>query len=629
VAVACSGNLYANARTTCQRFDEDALKKQPSRGPRAWTPTLLLIALLALGLLSLRRYGGAAERAPRSGPSAAQDPSPQRAKARREAAGQPQKAPRADSVCASGAFQRCHEGDVWSEDSCGKLERKLDECGVQLCRDGACEEPDPEACSDPEEGRCDGSTVRLCYAGRAHSVDCGARGLRCRMGDEGAECAPPLDPALRCSGPTRCDAGVLLRCENGELAREDCRAQGAICAALPGERVPSCVRVLSGEPLGPGCDACGCPASAAVEQRCDGQDEDSDGYVDEGLDCGAIPVRAVVVADAQGNSSFSRDEIEAELAQLERLSLQDEEQQPLHFSLQDFALLREPGWLELSAAELQRAVDDPRLHPSSATFTLPLLFTDVLLAEGQVPRAGASTLPNGFCGGSQRGAGPEVGLVAIAKGRSPTTLMHEVGHFLGLCHTHERGAGVANAVRAEAALRVCGGRCVSQGDGLCDTPFDPGPPECSYDAACQTACRDGARPDARNLMSYYTYCRRSFTPEQRRLMEHTLALRRAWHACLNAPCACAFDAGECPLGMGCRPSSAELTRGGRCARAGTQAPGSVCAEHAACAAESLCLQGEGGQGHCVRICAQGSARCTCVATNVGLQVCREDLGAVP
>ncbi|HEX6240143.1 MAG TPA: hypothetical protein VFZ61_04595, partial [Polyangiales bacterium] len=190
---------------------------------------------------------------------------------------------------------------------------------MQLCREGACDEPDLDPCIEPEQGRCDGSTVRGCHAGRAYNVDCAARGLRCHMGDEGAECAPPLTPEQRCTGPARCEGGLLLRCEQGELTRVDCSREGAVCANLPGERAPSCLRVLPGDALlGPGCDACGCPPTAQNEQRCDGRDEDSDGYVDEGLDCGPVPVRAFVVADAQGNSSFAREEIEAELAQLER-----------------------------------------------------------------------------------------------------------------------------------------------------------------------------------------------------------------------------------------------------------------------------------------------------------------------
>jgi Pregnancy-associated plasma protein-A len=545
-------------------------------------------------------------------------------------AGRPDRArsPRG-AECAPGAFQRCHQGDVWSEDSCGRLESKLDECGVQLCREGACEEPDAEPCREPLEGRCDGATVRLCYAGRALKLSCAEKGMRCRQGDEGAECAPELLREQRCAGPSRCEGGVLVRCEEGEQKRDDCRAQGAVCTSLPGASVPRCVRLVpGGAPAdAAACDACGCPPSALGEQRCDGADEDGDSYVDEDLDCGPIPLRAVVVADASGETSFAREEIEAELLQLQRLSTGDEEA-PLRFELLDFVVLREPSWLEMSTEEVQRAADDPRLHPAQPSFYVPVLFTDVLMADGQVPRAGASTLPNGFCGGAPRGPGPDVGIVAIAKGRSPTTLMHELGHFLGLCHTHEQSPALSSAVREQGALRACAPLCVSEGDGVCDTPPDPGPDACAYDAACQALCKDGARPETRNLMSYYTLCRGAFSSEQRRLVDHTLALRRGWHACLTRPCACAFEAPECPRGMGCRPHAADLAQGGHCVLAGTRPPGAPCSAHAACSADSLCLEDPSGQGHCVRICAGSAPRCACVPTSLGVQVCREDLGGV-
>ena len=38
----------------------------------------------------------------------------------------------------------------------------------------------------------------------------------------------------------------------------------------------------------------------------------------------------------------------------------------------------------------------------------------------------------------RRGPGQlPVGLVVVGRRRAPTTLAHELGHFLGLCHTHE------------------------------------------------------------------------------------------------------------------------------------------------------------------------------------------------
>jgi hypothetical protein len=456
-------------------------------------------------------------------------------------------------------------------------------------------------------------------------IDCAARGMRCRQGEEGAECAPELTREERCANAARCEGDVLLRCEAGARVRLDCREQGAVCTTLARTAEPLCVKLMSPAAEGAACaDACGCPATRELEQ-CDGRDQNGDGLVDEALDCGPVPLRVVVIADASGATSHAREDVEAELLQLARL-LDADDEPSLRFSLLDFVVLREPSWLEMSEEEVQRAADDPRLHPPHAEFYVPIVLTDVLLAAGGVPRAGASTLPNGFCGGALRGTGPNVGVIALSKARSPTTLLHELGHFFGLCHTHEQSAGMSKAAREATALRACAPLCTSEGDGVCDTPLDPGPERCLYDASCQVLCSGGARPDSANLMSYYTACRRRFSPEQLRLMTHTLALRRAWHPCLTQGCACTFGAATCPVGMACRPHSRELASGGHCALSGSRAPGAACQTHVQCSGESLCLgEGSSEPGQCVRVCAASAPGCTCVQTDLGLSFCREDL----
>lgn len=598
-------------------------KKAPAARGLGVLLLVLFGALLALGIAP-RQCAPRERAAPQAAPTEAPRESTRAAPKK-----QAQKAAGAragtSAACTPDAFQRCHQGDVWSEDSCGRVTHKLEECGVQLCREGACEEPDAEPCTDPAEGRCEGSMVRICHAGRAMRIDCAARGMRCVQGDEGAECAPELSREQRCVGSARCEGDVLMRCEAGARVRLDCREQGASCTTLPRASEPSCVKLLPPTLESARCDACGCPASQVPEQ-CDGRDQDGDGWLDEELDCGPVPLRVVVVADANGNTAYAREDVEAELVQLAQLLESSDDEPNLRFSLLDFVVLREPSWLEMSEEEVQRAADDPRLHPALAEFYVPVLLTDVLFADGNVPRAGASTLPNGFCGGALRGAGPNVGLLALAKARSPTTLLHELGHFFGLCHTHEQSRGVGSAAREQSVLRACAPLCVSEGDGVCDTPPDPGPEGCLYDAACLALCSGGARPDTSNLMSYYTACRRRFSPEQLRLISHTLALRRAWHPCLTQGCACTFGAGECPVGMACRPHAAELSSGGHCALSGPRAPSAACQTHAQCSGESLCLgEGKGESGQCVRVCAEAAPGCDCTPTNLGLRLCREDL----
>jgi hypothetical protein len=540
--------------------------------------------------------------------------------------------------CAPAAFLRCHAGDVWSEDSCGGLETKVEDCHGQLCREAACEEPDPEPCVEPNEGRCDGDVVRLCYAGRAQQIDCAARGMRCLAGEEGAECGPLLSMEQRCSGPVHCEGDALVYCRAGQRERVDCKRLGGRCEAL-GPAEPRCVQHKLPLEASAACPACGCPPSAQGERACDGRDDDGDGYVDEALSCGEIPIMAFVIGDSAGESSFARDEIEQEIERANTLLAQEADQPELRFVLAEFGVVRAENLLELSSEELSQLASDPRFHPRRDAFYVPVVFSDVLFAPGEVPRVGVSTLPNGYCGGVQRGHAPEVGIVGISKARSSTTLLHELGHFFGLCHTHDLSFGLQTVADdpARASAMLCDERCRHEGDGACDTPLDPGPDGCRYDAACRPLCVRGEAPDASNLMSYYTACRERFSPEQRRRFEHTLALRRGWHACLSIACPCELAGAECPVGMACVPGS-DAAAAGRCVLAGPRAAGAECQTHAQCAA-GLCLVSARGSsrepntdakrelGRCVRACRAPLPGCTCTETSLGTSICREDVGS--
>jgi hypothetical protein len=228
-----------------------------------------------------------------------------------------------------------------------------------------------------------------------------------------------------------------------------------------------------------------------------------------------------------------------------------------------------------------------------------------------------------------------VGLVAVAKARSPTTVVHELGHFLGLCHTHGQEQGTAAVTLLAAsdpnsgALAACGAGCRAEGDGLCDTPVDPGPPHCAYDLTCRAACASGAAPDATNLMSYYTECRSHFTDEQLALMQHTLALRRGWQPCFAAGCACVLGANDCPAGMSCQPFAlAAGERTARCALDGVRAPGADCKQPSDCGRSSICLTDtRRGIQRCVRPCSTSNENCECVAAGDELSVCLQDLGS--
>ena len=161
------------------------------------------------------------------------------------------------------------------------------------------------------------------------------------------------------------------------------------------------------------------------------------------------------------------------------------------------------------------------------------------------PKAGLSTLPNGYCGGTRRALSPQAlrGVVAVAKRRAPTTVAHEVGHFLGLCHTHETDTEAVVQVARYRDPRgrfeqTCDASCSLEGDGICDTPHDPGPEICGYDQQCIARCPSDDAPSTRNLMSYYTSCRDQLTPLQTITLQRSRALLEGWNRCADPACPC-------------------------------------------------------------------------------------------
>ncbi len=91
--------------------------------------------------------------------------------------------------------------------------------------------------------RCSASGTHLltCDQGKSASIDCGAFGLVCASGADGAGCAPAS--AACTSGTERCEGGVAVRCLHGHEVRIDCAAAGLVCdgagAAVGACRVPA------------------------------------------------------------------------------------------------------------------------------------------------------------------------------------------------------------------------------------------------------------------------------------------------------------------------------------------------------------------------------------------------------
>ncbi len=534
--------------------------------------------------------------------------------------------------CAPQAERRCVDGDAWWVDGCGVTYAMAQECGAALCQAGACEPAGPGCGDIPPTGRCEGERAVVCTGGRPFAVDCAASDKRCVSTDEGPACRPAsadaCDPAHE---PPRCEGLTLVSCVEGERRRLDCDTRGAICGRPPSGTTPAACLQLHLPVPQPDCeDPCGCPAEA-TDELCNGLDDDHDGFIDESGTCPPVDLVFFVIVDERGEGSHSPEDLERELARLQRAFARDDEF-GLELRLADVVRVAEPSWLVMDGDDIDAMVRSPTISRHRAEFYVPVVLTDRILLD-EVPRPGVSTVPNGVCGGQRRVFGPQplLGLVAVAKDRWPTTLAHELGHFFGLCHTHGDHAeqvipldgGTSESLEG---ARACVEPCAREGDGICDTPIDPGPESCTVDPECAPLCVDGSLPETSAVMSYYPDCRTGFTVQQAQLMRRTLALRRAWQPCLARDgCPCEVGDGSCPEQMSCR----RFTGDGppeRCVLDGPVTPGGVCRGSLECSADAQCIGQPDGPTRCVRPCRAGTPACRCeLVEGVSHPICINDL----
>ncbi len=484
-----------------------------------------------------------------------------------------------------------------------------------MCEGDACEPDDELACAGlPLEGVCDGNVVRGCLEGWPFTVDCAELGKRCVIGDEGAGCRKPSAEDCEHFGTLpRCEGQKLLTCVAGERVVRDCAAMSARCEVLAHTGLASCVVASElaraprdNEPCGP----CGCLEGMPIfsDESCNGKDDDGDTWIDEDVSCEPLQVIAFVVTDSAGGSSYSAEDIEQEIASVDEVFSADHGGLRMHVALAGLVELPRPDYLSIEDDELGPLLAELRSNPSLASsqgLRVPIVFTDEL-ASDDTPKAGLSTLPNGTCGGTRRTPFPQPlrGVIVVAKRRAPTTVAHELGHFLGLCHTHEADpeavVRVARWRNRDGSGResTCDAVCSLEGDGICDTPRDPGPESCTYDARCDVQCGSGDVPSARNLMSYYTSCRDQLTPIQTVELHRSRALLDGWYRCAEpSECPCLPDGVAapadrieriaCPEQMSCRPTASGDFG---CSLDGALLEGERCRAHAECGADLVCVE---------------------------------------
>ncbi len=121
----------------------------------------------------------------------------------------------------------------------------------------------------------------------------------------------------------------------------------------------------------------------------------------------------------------------------------------------------------------------------------------------------------GLCGYAYFPGGPEVIMMNNNCALNGSTLSHEMGHFLGLSHTH----GNSNSTLTDELVN--GSNCETAGDFICDTPADPQLSGSTVTTACNyigvefDANGDLFQPNPLNIMSYSRKsCRTEFSTGQ-------------------------------------------------------------------------------------------------------------------
>jgi hypothetical protein len=479
----------------------------------------VLVAALAVAIWRLLPLGLGGGGVPTSAPAPGTD-----ASSRPPAASAPMRAKRAPlppvaGECPAHARKLCDGGDVWWFDGCGRRENLIETCGDRLCADARCSDPPPgPACGSEltERGHCDGDLLRYCDGKIARAVDCAELGQRCGIdADGGANCVR----VQSCKGQGElCVGRNVLRCEGGKVTGMRC-AKDAACVLAAGHA--RCERRLDAQTFARDpCRGCACPAEAPAKM--------------------VVDVVAFLIADADGHPVESEDRVWAEIERTNQL-LSPDPPDPAHdtgitLALRDMRILVRPKWIAATRQTLREAAFDPEVQSLGEPFFIPLLYTREVMS-GAKQASGMSTLPNGLCANfdvlrnTEDAPSGEAGAVLLARLRSPTTLAHELGHYLGLCHTFQPDLPFDEVTLVDSQVAPECRECERRGDGVCDTPPDPGVDDGACQLApgsCEARCSGDAVPDTANLMSYYTLCRRWFTSEQIGYMRKWLDRRLSW-----------------------------------------------------------------------------------------------------
>lgn len=212
-----------------------------------------------------------------------------------------------------------------------------------------------------------------------------------------------------------------------------------------------------------------------------------------------IPIKAHIIRSSQGNDGLDVGDLNQAIDDLNTIF------KDIYIQ---FSLSNDINYIDNDAFYHFNKSDESELTKNNYTEgALNIYFVNNLQNESN----------NNICGYANIAKNANIILMQNSCATNDSSLVHEVGHFLSLIHTHGPNDNVTTEL-------VNGTNCDTDGDGICDTPADPklGPnnlDSCNYIGSVRDANGDAYQPDTKNIMSYsYKGCRTQFSKQQQARM---------------------------------------------------------------------------------------------------------------
>ena len=214
-----------------------------------------------------------------------------------------------------------------------------------------------------------------------------------------------------------------------------------------------------------------------------------------------IPVQFHILRESDGTGGISKEQVISAFDHMNSFFSHQE----IHFF--QYAPINEINNSDLYNHELSEKTELHSLHSTDSI--LNIYITDVL----------------SFCGYASFPGDIDFIMMKSSCMNNTSTLIHEVGHYLGLYHTHTTFFGRELVTREG---------CDTTGDKFCDTPADPNlsgeiTDGCIYESTETDANGDKYTPSVTNIMSYSTKgCRFEFSDQQIQFMRWTYFNERSY-----------------------------------------------------------------------------------------------------